>query len=92
MKEEIRQILVEAADRCECSAFIEGDPVQFPHRYTDRRDIEVSTAIRMKNTLYGSPRSVPRKPDGWTRKAKRTTVSGCQSCTLSKNWKNSTGF
>ena len=45
MKEEIRQILVEAADRCECAAFIEGDPVQFPHRYTDRRDIEVSAFI-----------------------------------------------
>lgn len=45
MKEEVRQILVEAADRCECAAFIEGDPVQFPHRYTDRRDIEVSAFI-----------------------------------------------
>ena len=45
MKEEVRQILVETADRCECAAFIEGDPVQFPHRYTDRRDIEVSAFI-----------------------------------------------
>ncbi|MBR4841705.1 MAG: TIGR02757 family protein [Bacteroidaceae bacterium] len=45
MTKEIRQELIEAANRCECAAFIDGDPVQFPHRYTDRRDIEVSAFI-----------------------------------------------
>lgn len=45
MNKEIEEKLIEAADRCECSAFIDGDPVQFPHRYTDRRDIEVSAFI-----------------------------------------------
>jgi uncharacterized protein (TIGR02757 family) len=45
MKQEIRNELINAASRCECAAFIEGDPVQFPHRYTDRMDIEVSAFI-----------------------------------------------
>ena len=45
MKQGIREELIKAADRCECAAFIEGDPVQFPHRYIDRRDIEVSAFI-----------------------------------------------
>ena len=45
MTKETIQELENAANRCECAAFIEGDPVQFPHRYTDRRDIEVSAFI-----------------------------------------------
>lgn len=45
MKQETIRQLIEAANRCECAAFIDGDPVQFPHRYTDRRDIEVSAFI-----------------------------------------------
>lgn len=45
MTYEIIQELVNAANRCECAGFIEGDPVQFPHRYSDRRDIEVSAFI-----------------------------------------------
>ena len=39
------QELINAANRCECACFIEGDPVQFPHRYSDRKDIEVSAFI-----------------------------------------------
>jgi uncharacterized protein (TIGR02757 family) len=39
------QELVRSAERCECAAFIDGDPIQFPHRYSDRRDIEVSAFI-----------------------------------------------
>lgn len=45
MTQEIIQELVNAANRCECAGFIEGDPVQFPHRYSDHRDIEVSAFI-----------------------------------------------
>ena len=45
MTKETRQELIEAANRYECADFIQGDPVQFPHRYTDRRDIEVSAFI-----------------------------------------------
>jgi len=45
MIQEIIQELVNTANRCECAGFIEGDPVQFPHRYSDRTDIEVSAFI-----------------------------------------------
>ncbi|MBO4561604.1 MAG: DUF2400 family protein, partial [Bacteroidaceae bacterium] len=45
MTKETRQELIEAANRCECADFIQGDPVQFPHRYSDRMDIEVSAFI-----------------------------------------------
>lgn len=45
MKQEIKEELISAANRCECTAFIDGDPIQFPHRYSDVRDIEVSAFI-----------------------------------------------
>ena len=45
MIEETKQQLISSAARCECAAFIQGDPVQFPHRYTDAHDIEVSAFI-----------------------------------------------
>ena len=45
MTKETRQELIEAANRCECADFIPGDPVQFPHRYSGRMDIEVSAFI-----------------------------------------------
>lgn len=34
-----------SAERYETTDFITSDPIQFPHRYTDRRDIEVSAFI-----------------------------------------------
>ena len=39
------QELINNAKRCECASFIDGDPVQFPHRYSSRQDIEVSAFI-----------------------------------------------
>ncbi|MCQ2067919.1 MAG: TIGR02757 family protein [Bacteroidaceae bacterium] len=45
MTDETRKELVQSAARCECAAFIDGDPIRFPHRYKDRRDIEVSAFI-----------------------------------------------
>ena len=55
MTEETRQELITAARRCECASFIDGDPVQFPHRYSDRHDIEVSAFISAW-MAYGSRR------------------------------------
>lgn len=46
-----------------CAAFIQGDPVQFPHRYTQKQDIEVSgllTAIMS----FGNRRQILKKADG----------------------------
>lgn len=45
MDQEIILKLRQAADRYECAEFIKADPVHFPHRFSDRRDIEVSAFI-----------------------------------------------
>ena len=45
MTEDVRIRCVEAAIRYETVDFIVADPIQFPHRYTERHDIEVSAFI-----------------------------------------------
>lgn len=42
MTEEIKKKLLECADTYHCVGFIVSDPVQFPHRYTVKQDIEIS--------------------------------------------------
>ena len=42
MKKEIRDKLVGWAERYHSADFIAGDPVSFPHRYGEKRDIEIS--------------------------------------------------
>lgn len=55
MKEQLKIELMEAADKCENVHFIGSDPVQFPHRYDNRQDIEVSAFISAW-MAYGSRR------------------------------------
>ncbi|MGB4672203.1 MAG: TIGR02757 family protein [Bacteroidaceae bacterium] len=45
MRDDLKQMLVSSARRCESDSFIDGDPVQFPHRYDNAKDIEVSGFI-----------------------------------------------
>lgn len=45
MTEDIRHALIIAADRYETAGFIPADPIQFPHRYTLKQDIEISALI-----------------------------------------------
>lgn len=42
MTKEIRLQLLEWANTYHCTDFIQNDPVQFPHRYTHKQDIEIS--------------------------------------------------
>lgn len=42
MTEEIKRQLWEWAAAYHCAGFIQNDPVQFPHRYERRQDIEIS--------------------------------------------------
>lgn len=42
MTEDIKNKLLMCAEIYHCAGFIESDPVQFPHRYTKKQDIEVS--------------------------------------------------
>ena len=41
--EEVKEFLLEKADRYEVPDFIPHDPLSIPHRYSDRRDVEVSS-------------------------------------------------
>ncbi|MBQ5573898.1 MAG: TIGR02757 family protein [Bacteroidaceae bacterium] len=45
MKNSLRQLLNDAATQYETAEFIGADPIQFPHRYSSREDIEVSAFI-----------------------------------------------
>ena len=42
METETIKLLKEWAATYHCASFIPDDPVQFPHRYTEQRDIEIS--------------------------------------------------
>lgn len=42
MDNKIKNILLQCAEKYETHDFIGDDPVQFPHRYTDHKDIEIS--------------------------------------------------
>ncbi len=42
MTEDIKNKLLMCAEIYHCAGFIESDPVQFPHRYTLKQDIEIS--------------------------------------------------
>ena len=62
MTEDIKLQLLEWADTYHCTDFIENDPVQFPHRYTRKQDIEISgllTAIMS----FGNRKQILKKAD-----------------------------
>lgn len=45
MKKSLKQLLNDAAEKYETTAFIHSDPIQFPHRYSCKEDIEVSAFV-----------------------------------------------
>ncbi|ADV45119.1 TIGR02757 family protein [Bacteroides helcogenes] len=60
MTEDIKRQLLEWAEIYHCTDFIQSDPVQFPHRYVQKQDIEVSgllTAIMS----FGNRRQILKK-------------------------------
>lgn len=60
MIEKTRQHLVQWAAEYHCAGFIEGDPVQFPHRYQQKQDVEISgllTAIMS----FGNRKQIVKK-------------------------------
>lgn len=62
MTEEIKRQLWEWAAAYHCAGFIQNDPVQFPHRYERRQDIEISgllTAIMS----FGNRKQILKKAD-----------------------------
>lgn len=62
MSLELKKALLRAADKYETTDFIAADPVQFPHRFSERADIEVAgllTAI----ISFGSRRQILAKAE-----------------------------
>ena len=45
MKQELKNKLAFLADKYEVAEFIMDDPIQFPHRYTGKSDIEISALV-----------------------------------------------
>ncbi|MDE6988825.1 MAG: DUF2400 domain-containing protein, partial [Bacteroides acidifaciens] len=62
MTEDIKNKLLMCAEIYHCADFITNDPVQFPHRYTLKQDIEISgllTAIMS----FGNRKQILKKAD-----------------------------
>lgn len=62
MTEDIKIQLLEWVEIYHCADFIQNDPVQFPHRYVQKQDIEISgllTAIMS----FGNRRQILKKAD-----------------------------
>ncbi len=56
MTKDIKKKLQEWAKTYHCADFIQNDPVQFPHRYRQKQDIEISgllTAIMSFGNRFG---------------------------------------
>jgi uncharacterized protein (TIGR02757 family) len=62
MTEELKNELIELARKYHRADFIKSDPVSFPHRFSDKRDIEISgllTAIMS----FGNRKQILKKAD-----------------------------
>ena len=62
MTEEIKRQLWEWRQSYHCAGFIQNDPVQFPHRYERKQDIEISgllTAIMS----FGNRKQILKKAE-----------------------------
>ncbi len=51
---ELKELLIEAASRYETADFIPKDPVQFPHRYKMKRDIEIAGLVTALMSFWES--------------------------------------
>lgn len=55
-----KSIIIEYANKYNIKEFIESDPIQFPYRYKDKKDIEISAFISSW-LAYGNRKSILRK-------------------------------
>ena len=83
MTEEIKRQLWEWAATYHCAGFIQNDPIQFPHRYERKQDIEISgllTAIMS----FGNRKQILKKAD----ELHRLMGASPHQYVLSCRWKN----
>ena len=62
MTDEVKQRLCAWAQAYHCTDFIDTDPVQFPHRYREQRDIEISGLLTAVLS-FGNRSMILRKAD-----------------------------
>ena len=62
METETIKLLKEWATTYHCSSFIPDDPVQFPHRYVEQKDIEISGLLTAVLS-FGNRKMILRKAD-----------------------------
>lgn len=62
MSLELKEILAEAAEKYETADFILSDPVQFPHRYNRKRDIEIA-GLTTALMSFGNRKQIIQKAD-----------------------------
>ena len=58
----LKEILDEAVARINVPDFIPADPVQFPHRFTDKRDIEIVSFL-IATISWGKRQMILRNAD-----------------------------
>ena len=79
MTEEIKRQLWEWAAAYHCAGFIQNDPVQFPHRYERKQDIEISgllTAIMS----FGNRKQILKKADELSKTFDKIEEERLKSC------------
>lgn len=62
MTEDIKNKLLMYAEIYHCADFIASDPVQFPHRYTQKQDIEISGLLTAMMS-FGNRKQILKKAD-----------------------------
>ena len=58
-------LLREWAKTYNTESFIKDDPVRFPHRFTEKRDIEISAFITSWRDFFRSPTEPPGSQAGY---------------------------
>ena len=61
-QKDLKEYLDFKADQYECPSFIENDPIQIPHRYSKREDIEIA-AFFMASLAWGNRLSILKSGD-----------------------------
>jgi len=56
----LKELMISWADEYETAHFIQTDPIQFPHRFTDKRDIEISGFITSYLAFGQRPQIIKR--------------------------------
>ena len=86
MTDTLKQQLLEWADVYHCAAFIQNDPVQFPHRYTQKQDIEISGLLTALMS-FGNRKQILKKADELHKLMGTSPYKYVQSCQWKENFR-----